>query len=180
MARCKQTAGKIPEEVVIVDISETIPLNHSPSSIPQTGKITLRRLDPSDPTFSYYTNRAGSSLTNVDDMAAQRWHLPSDLNIEIEWHHEPVVSWVVDYLKRRHTNLPPEIVLRTKGKNAEGKETKAKEVGVVCFTRPNDSGLEIWYELLKNKHIKKTILPMATLDLDDLASQGKGGLQDIK
>ncbi|KAL3700974.1 hypothetical protein R1sor_018996 [Riccia sorocarpa] len=57
--------------------------------------------------------------------------------------------------------------------------TKAKEVGVVCFTRPNDAGLEIWFEVLKNKQIKRTILPMATWEHDDLLPKGKGGVQDM-
>ncbi|KAL3679553.1 hypothetical protein R1sor_022509 [Riccia sorocarpa] len=94
-------------------------------------------------------------------MAAERWPLPSDLQMEIDLHNEPgLVSWVVDYFKRGRN--PPEIVLRVKGAEVVGKETKAKEVGVVCFTRPNDAGLEIWFEVLKNKQIKRTILPMAT------------------
>ncbi|KAL3697208.1 hypothetical protein R1sor_011284 [Riccia sorocarpa] len=110
-------------------------------------------------------------------MAAERWSLPSDLKMEIDLHNEPTVSWVVDYFKHGHN--PPKIVLRIKGAEVVGKETKAKEVGVVCFTRPNDAGLEIWFEVLKNKHIKRTILPMATWEHDDLLPKGKGGVQDI-
>ncbi|KAL3697227.1 hypothetical protein R1sor_011303 [Riccia sorocarpa] len=110
-------------------------------------------------------------------MAAERWPLPSDLKMEIDLHNEPTVSWVVDYFKRGRN--PPEIVLRIKGAEVVGKETKAKEVGVVCFTRPNDADLEIWFELLKNKQIKRTILPMATWEHDDLLPKGKGGVQEI-
>ncbi|KAL3694710.1 hypothetical protein R1sor_008361 [Riccia sorocarpa] len=110
-------------------------------------------------------------------MAAERWPLPSDLKMEIDLHNEPKVSWVVDYFKRGRN--PPEIVLRIKGAEVVGKETKAKEIGVVCFTRPNDAGLEIWFELLKNKQIKRTILPMAMWEHDDLLPKGKGGVQDI-
>ncbi|KAL3696164.1 hypothetical protein R1sor_010240 [Riccia sorocarpa] len=44
---------------------------------------------------------------------------------------------------------------------------------------PNDVGLEIWFEVLKNKQIKRTILPMATWEYDDLLPKGKGGVQDI-
>ncbi|KAL3680940.1 hypothetical protein R1sor_023896 [Riccia sorocarpa] len=111
-------------------------------------------------------------------MAAERWPLPSDLKMEIDLHNEPgLVSWVVDYFKRRRN--PPEIVLRIKGAEVEGKKTKAKDLGIVCFTRPNDAGLEIWFEVLKNKQIKRTILPMATWDHDDLLPKGKGGVQDI-
>ncbi|KAL3694819.1 hypothetical protein R1sor_008470 [Riccia sorocarpa] len=111
-------------------------------------------------------------------MAAERWPLPSDLKMEIDLHNEPgLVSWVVDYLKRGRN--PPEIVLRIKGGEVEGKETKAKDLGIVCFTRPNDVGLEIWFEVLKNKQIKRTILPMATWDHDDLLPKGKGGVHDI-
>ncbi|KAL3695866.1 hypothetical protein R1sor_009942 [Riccia sorocarpa] len=148
MARCKQIARKVPIETVTVDISETTPLNFSPSAVPLSGKVTLRRLDPSDPDFSRYTWGAGSSITTV-----------------------------VDYFKRGRN--PPEIVLRIKDAEVVGKETKAKDLGVVCFTRPNDACLEIWYEVLKNKQIKRTILPMATWEHVDLLPKGKGGVQDI-
>ncbi|KAL3675862.1 hypothetical protein R1sor_025810 [Riccia sorocarpa] len=159
MARCKQTARKVPIETVTVDISETTPLNFSPSSVPLSGKVTLRRLDP-------------------DAMAAERWPLPSDLKMEIDLHNEPgLVSWVVDYFKRGRN--PQEIVLRIKGAEVDGKETKAKDLGVVCFTRPNEAGLEIWFEVLKNKQIKRTILPMATWEHDDLLPKGKSGVQDF-
>ncbi|KAL3682592.1 hypothetical protein R1sor_000614 [Riccia sorocarpa] len=111
-------------------------------------------------------------------MAAELWPLPSDLKMEIDLHNEPgLVSWVVDYFKRGRN--PPEIVLRIKGAEVVGKETKAKDLGVVCFTRPNDAGLEIWFEVLKNKQIKRTILPMATWEHDDLLPKGKGGVQDF-
>ncbi|KAL3681610.1 hypothetical protein R1sor_024566 [Riccia sorocarpa] len=177
MARCKQTARKVPTELVTVDISETTPLNFSPSAVPLSGKVTLRRLDPSDPDFSRYTWGAGSSITN-DAMAAERWSLPSDLKMEIDLHNEPgLVSWVVDYFKRGRN--PPEIVLRIKRAEVVGKETKAKDISVVCFTRPNDVGLEIWFEVLKNKQIKRIILPMATWEHDDLLPKGKGRVQDI-
>ncbi|KAL3676408.1 hypothetical protein R1sor_026356 [Riccia sorocarpa] len=177
MARCKQTARKVPIKTVTVDISETTPINFSPSAVPLSGKVTLRRLDPSDPAFSRYTWGTGSSIT-TDAMAAERWPLPSDLKMEIDLHNEPgLVSWVVDYFKRGRN--PPEIVLRIKGAEVERKETKAKDLGIVCFTRPNDAGLEIWFEVLKNKQIKRTILPMATWDHDDLLPKGKGGVQDI-
>ncbi|KAL3698788.1 hypothetical protein R1sor_012864 [Riccia sorocarpa] len=177
MARCKQTAKKVPIETVTVDISETTPLNFSPSSVPLSGKVTLRRLDLDDPDFSRYTWGAGSSIT-IDAMAAERWTLPSNLKMEIDLHNEPgLVSWVVDYFKRGRN--PQEIVLRIKGAEVEGKETKAKDLGVVCFTRPNEAGLEIWFEVLKNKQIKRTILPMATWEHDDLLPKGKGGVQDF-
>ncbi|KAL3690211.1 hypothetical protein R1sor_016520 [Riccia sorocarpa] len=111
-------------------------------------------------------------------MAAERWPLPSDLKMEIDLHNEPgLVSWVVDYFKRGRN--PQEIVLRIKGAEVEWKETKAKDLGVVCFTRPNEAGLEIWFEVLKNKQIKRTILPMATWEHDDLLPKGKGGVQDF-
>ncbi|KAL3678601.1 hypothetical protein R1sor_021557 [Riccia sorocarpa] len=111
-------------------------------------------------------------------MAAERWPLPSDLKMEIDLHNEPgLVSWVVDYFKRGRN--PQEIVLHIKGAEVEGKETKAKDLGVVCFTRPNEAGLEIWFEVLKNKQIKRTILPMATWEHDDLLPKGKGGVQDF-
>ncbi|KAL3682501.1 hypothetical protein R1sor_000523 [Riccia sorocarpa] len=108
---------------------------------------------------------------------AERWPLPSDLQMEIDLHDEPTASWVVDYFKRGRN--PQEIVLRIKGPEVVGKETKVKDVGVVCFTRPNDAGLEIWFELLKNKQIKRTILPMVTWEHDDLLPKGKDGVQDI-
>ncbi|KAL3691377.1 hypothetical protein R1sor_005028 [Riccia sorocarpa] len=142
MARCKQTARKVPIETVTVDISETTPVNFSPSSVPLSGKVTLRRLDPSDPAFSRYTWGAGSSLTT------------------------------------RGRNRP-EIILRVKGEEVARKETKTKELGIVCFTRPVESGLEIWLEVLKNKQIKRTILPMASWEHDDLLPKGKGGVLDI-
>ncbi|KAL3692158.1 hypothetical protein R1sor_005809 [Riccia sorocarpa] len=111
-------------------------------------------------------------------MVAERWPFPSDLKMEIDLHNEPgLVSWVVDNFKRGRN--PSEIVLRIKGAEVEGKETKAKDLGIVCFTRPNDAGLEIWFEVLKNKQIKRTILPMATWEHDDLLPKGKGGIQDI-
>ncbi|KAL3682992.1 hypothetical protein R1sor_001014 [Riccia sorocarpa] len=111
-------------------------------------------------------------------MAVERWPLPSDLKMKIDLHNEPgFVSWVVDYFKRGRN--PPEIVLRIKGAEVVRKETKAKDLGVVCFTRPNDAGLVIWFEVLKNKQIKRTILPMATWEHDDLLPKGKGGVQDI-
>ncbi|KAL3690185.1 hypothetical protein R1sor_016494 [Riccia sorocarpa] len=111
-------------------------------------------------------------------MAAERWPLPSDLKMEIDLHNEPgLLSWVVDYFKRGRN--PPEIVLRIKGAKVVRKETKAKDLGIVCFTRPNDAGLEIRFEVLKNKQIKRTILPMATWEHDDLLPKGKGGVQDI-
>ncbi|KAL3677175.1 hypothetical protein R1sor_027123 [Riccia sorocarpa] len=177
MARCKQTARKVPTETVTVDISETTPINFSPSSVPLSGKVTLRRLDPGDPDFSRYTWGAGLSIT-TDAMAAERWPLPSDLKMEIDLHNEPgLVLWVVDYFKRERN--PKEIVLRIKGAEVERKETKAKDLGVVCFTRPNEAGLEIWFEVLKNKQIKRTILPMATWEHDDLLPKGKGGVQDF-
>ncbi|KAL3675647.1 hypothetical protein R1sor_025595 [Riccia sorocarpa] len=110
-------------------------------------------------------------------MAAEQWPLPSDLQMEIDLHNEPTVYWVVDYFKRGRN--PHEIILCIKGEEVAVKETKAKEIGVVCFTRPNDAGLEIWFELLKNKQIKRTILPMATWEHDDLLPKGKGGVQDI-
>ncbi|KAL3698346.1 hypothetical protein R1sor_012422 [Riccia sorocarpa] len=112
-----------------------------------------------------------------DAIAAERWPLPSDLKMEIDLHEEPTVSWVVDYFKRGRN--PQEIVLRSKGPEVVGKETKVKDIGVVCFTRPNDGGLEIWFELLKNKQIRRTILPMATWEPNDLLPKGKGGVQDI-
>ncbi|KAL3684594.1 hypothetical protein R1sor_002616 [Riccia sorocarpa] len=168
---------KVPIETVTVDINETTPLNCSPSSVLLSGKVTLRRLDPSDPAFSRYTWGAGSSIT-TDAMAAERWPLPSDLQMEIDLHNEPgLVSWVVDYFKRGRN--PPEIVLRVKGAEVVGKETKAKEVGVICFTRSNDAGLEIWFEVFKNKQIKRTILPMATWEHDDFLPKGKDGVQNI-
>ncbi|KAL3701773.1 hypothetical protein R1sor_019795 [Riccia sorocarpa] len=148
MARCKQTARKVPIETVTVDISETTPVNFSPSSVPLSGKVTLRRLDPSDPAFSRYTWGAGSSLTTV-----------------------------IDYFKRGRN--PPEIILRVNGEEVAGKETKTKELGIVCFTRPVESGLEIWLEVLKNKQIKRTILPMALWEHDDLLPKGKDGVLDI-
>ncbi|KAL3678171.1 hypothetical protein R1sor_021127 [Riccia sorocarpa] len=104
-------------------------------------------------------------------MAAEQWPLPSDLQMEIELHNEPTVSWVVDYFKRGRN--PPEVVLHIKGEEVAGKETKPKEVDVVCFTRSNDAGLEIWFELLKNKQIKRTILPMATWEHDDFLPKDK-------
>ncbi|KAL3697587.1 hypothetical protein R1sor_011663 [Riccia sorocarpa] len=111
-------------------------------------------------------------------MAVERWPLPSDLKMEIDLHNEPgLVSWVVDYFKRGRN--PQEIVLRIKGAEVEGKEMKAKDLGVVCFTRPNEAGLEIWFEVLKNKQIKRTILPMAMWEHDDLLPKGKGGVQDF-
>ncbi|KAL3694974.1 hypothetical protein R1sor_008625 [Riccia sorocarpa] len=110
-------------------------------------------------------------------MAAQQWPLPSDIKMEIELHNEPTVSWVVDYFKRGCN--PPEIILRLKGEEVAGKETKTKEVGIVCFTRPVDAGLEIWLEVLKNKQIKRTILPMAIWEQDDLLPKGKGRVLDI-
>ncbi|KAL3680039.1 hypothetical protein R1sor_022995 [Riccia sorocarpa] len=176
MARCKQTARKVPIETVTVDISETTPVNFSPSSVPLSGKVTLRRLDPSDPALSRYTWGAGSSLT-TDAMAAQQWPLPCDIKMEIELHNDPTASWVVDYFKRGRN--PPEIILRVKGEEVAGKETKTKELGIVCFTRPVESGLEIWLEVLKNKQIKRTILPMASWEHDDLLPKGKGGVLDI-
>ncbi|KAL3697543.1 hypothetical protein R1sor_011619 [Riccia sorocarpa] len=54
-----------------------------------------------------------------------------------------------------------------------------KDLGTVCFARPNDAGLEIWYEVLRNKQIRKTILPMQTLEIDDLVPKGEGALQDV-
>ncbi|KAL3691571.1 hypothetical protein R1sor_005222 [Riccia sorocarpa] len=178
MARCKQTARKVPIETVTVDISETTPVNFSPSSVPLSGKVTLRRLDPGDPDFGRYTWGAGSSIT-TDAMATEGWPLPSDLKMEIDLHNESwLVSWVVDYFKRGR-NSPQEIVLRIKGAEVEGKETKAKDLGVVCFTRPNEAGLEIWFEVLKNKQIKRIILPMATWEHDDLLPKGKDGVLDF-
>ncbi|KAL3688839.1 hypothetical protein R1sor_015148 [Riccia sorocarpa] len=165
MARCKQTARKVPIETVTVDISETTPVNFSPSSVPLSGKVTLRRLDPSDPAFSRYTWGAGSSLT-TDAMAAQQWPLPCDIKMEIELHNDPTASWVVDYFKRGRN--PPEIILRVKGEEVEGKETKTKELGIVCFTRPVESGLEIW---LERKGLKITL---PSTDKDPLESGGAG------
>ncbi|KAL3676079.1 hypothetical protein R1sor_026027 [Riccia sorocarpa] len=171
-------ARKVPIETVTVDISETTSLNFSPSSVPLSGKVTLRRLDPGDLDFSRYTWGAGSSIT-TDAMAAERWPLLSDLKMEIDLHNEPgLVSWVVDYFKRGR-NSPQEIVLRIKDAEVVGKETKAKDLGVVCFTRPNEAGLEIWFEVLKNKQIKRIILPMATWEHDDLLPKGKGGVLDF-
>ncbi|KAL3683657.1 hypothetical protein R1sor_001679 [Riccia sorocarpa] len=98
--------------------------------------------------------------------------------MEIDLHNEPgLVSWVVDFFKRGRN--PPEIVLRIKGAEVVGKETKAKDLGVVCFTRPNDAGLEIWFEVLKNKQIKRIILPMVKWEHDDLLPKGKDGVQDF-
>ncbi|KAL3689429.1 hypothetical protein R1sor_015738 [Riccia sorocarpa] len=98
--------------------------------------------------------------------------------MEIDLHNEPgLVSWVVDYFKRGRN--PPEIVLHIKGAEVVRKETKAKDLGVVCFTRPNDAGLEIWFEVLKNKQINRIILPMVTWEHNDLLPKGKGGVQDF-
>ncbi|KAL3681280.1 hypothetical protein R1sor_024236 [Riccia sorocarpa] len=110
-------------------------------------------------------------------MAAQQWPLPCDIKMEIELHNDPTVSWVVDYFKRGRN--PPEIILRVKGEEVAGKETKTKELGIVCFTRPVEAGLEIWLEVLKNKQIKRTILPMASWEHNDLLPKGKGGVLDI-
>ncbi|KAL3676457.1 hypothetical protein R1sor_026405 [Riccia sorocarpa] len=110
-------------------------------------------------------------------MAAQQWPLPCDIKMEIELHNDPTAYWVVDYFKRGRN--PPEIILHVKGEKVAGKETKTKELGIVCFTRPVESGLEIWLEVLKNKHIKRTILPMALWEHDDLLPKGKGGVLDI-
>ncbi|KAL3693115.1 hypothetical protein R1sor_006766 [Riccia sorocarpa] len=110
-------------------------------------------------------------------MAAQQWPLPCDIKMEIEMHNDPTASWVVDYFKRGRN--PSEIILRVKGEEVVGKETKTKELGIVCFTRPVESGLEIWLEVLKNKQIKRTILPMASWEHDDLLPKGKGGVLDI-
>ncbi|KAL3680554.1 hypothetical protein R1sor_023510 [Riccia sorocarpa] len=110
-------------------------------------------------------------------MAAQQWPLPCDIKMEIELHNDPTASWVVDYFKRGRN--PPEIILLVKGEEVAGKETKTKELGIVCFTRPVESGLEIWLEVLKNKQIKRTILPMASWEHDDLLPKGKGGVLDI-
>ncbi|KAL3685309.1 hypothetical protein R1sor_003331 [Riccia sorocarpa] len=97
--------------------------------------------------------------------------------MEIELHNDPTSSWVVDYFKRGRN--PSEIILRVKGEEVAGKETKTKELGIVCFTRPVESGLEIWLEVLKNKQIKRTIFPMASWEHDDLLPKGKGGVLDI-
>ncbi|KAL3690141.1 hypothetical protein R1sor_016450 [Riccia sorocarpa] len=110
-------------------------------------------------------------------MAAQQWPLPCDIKMDIELHNDPTTSWVVDYFKRGRN--PPEIILRVKGEEVAGKETKTKELGIVCFTRPVEAGLEIWLEVLKNKQIKRTILPMASWEHDDLLPKGKGGVLDI-
>ncbi|KAL3679374.1 hypothetical protein R1sor_022330 [Riccia sorocarpa] len=112
-------------------------------------------------------------------MAAQQWPVPCDIKMEIEMHcdNDPTASWVVDYFKRGGN--PPEIILRVKGDEIAGKETKTKELGIVCFTRPVEAGLEIWLEVLKNKQIKRTILPMASWEHDDLLPKGKGGVLDI-
>ncbi|KAL3698909.1 hypothetical protein R1sor_012985 [Riccia sorocarpa] len=110
-------------------------------------------------------------------MAAQQWPLPCDIKMEIELHNDPTVSWVVDYFKRGRN--PPEIILRVKGEEVARKETKTKELGIVCFTRPVEAGLEIWLEVLKNKQIKRTILPMASWEHDDLLPKGKDGVLDI-
>ncbi|KAL3684158.1 hypothetical protein R1sor_002180 [Riccia sorocarpa] len=72
-------------------------------------------------------------------MAGQQWPLPCDIKMEIELHNDPTASWVVDYFKRGRN--PPEIILRVKGEEVAGKETKTKELGIVCFTRPVESGL---------------------------------------
>ncbi|KAL3691749.1 hypothetical protein R1sor_005400 [Riccia sorocarpa] len=109
-------------------------------------------------------------------MAYESWPTPADLNLEAEFHNEPNCGWVIDYFKKIRSDS--EILLRISYQDKDGKE-KAKDLGTVCLARPNDAGLEVWYEVLRNKQIRKKIMPMQTLEIDDLVAKGEGGLQDV-
>ncbi|KAL3702141.1 hypothetical protein R1sor_020163 [Riccia sorocarpa] len=165
MARWKQTARRSYPKKVTVDISETTPIHGSSSGV--SGVVTLRRLDPSEPFGNVSTSQ---------EMAYESWPTPEDLDLDVELHNEPNCGWVIDYFKKIRSDS--EILLRISYVDKDGKE-KAKDLGTVCFARPNDVGIEVWYEVLKNKQIRKSILSMTTLEIDDLVAKGEGGLHDV-
>ncbi|KAL3685600.1 hypothetical protein R1sor_003622 [Riccia sorocarpa] len=109
-------------------------------------------------------------------MAYESWHTPEDLDLDVELHNEPNCGWVIDYFKKIRSDS--EILLRISYKDKDGTE-KAKDLGTVCFAQPNNVGIEVWYEVLRNKQIRKSILSMTTLEIDNLVAKGEGGLQDV-
>ncbi|KAL3684775.1 hypothetical protein R1sor_002797 [Riccia sorocarpa] len=109
-------------------------------------------------------------------MAYENWPTPEDLDLDVELHNEPNCGWIIDYFKKIRSDF--EILLRISYVDKDGTE-KAKDLCTFCFVRPNDVGIEVWYEVLRNKQIRKSILSMSTLEIDDLVAKGEGGLQDV-
>ncbi|KAL3700371.1 hypothetical protein R1sor_018393 [Riccia sorocarpa] len=110
-------------------------------------------------------------------MAAERWPLPSDLKMEIDLHNEPTVSWVVDYFKRGRN--PPEIVLRIKDAEVVRRRRMPKRSVSSASPGPMMLALRFGLNCSRISRIKRTILPMATWEHDDLLPKGKSGVQDI-
>ncbi|KAL3698027.1 hypothetical protein R1sor_012103 [Riccia sorocarpa] len=93
-------------------------------------------------------------------------------------HTEPVVSWCIDYYEKPRSKEGSEIVLRIVFEDSKGKE-KTKDLGVVLYTKVyDDVFLEIWWENLRSKQLRKTNLAMALFDRGLLAKKGKGGILD--
>ncbi|KAL3694593.1 hypothetical protein R1sor_008244 [Riccia sorocarpa] len=176
MARVKQTARKVPVpkpgKRIVVDASEVTFCGGQA----RTGQVTLQRL----PNSSAQEQPSSSNQQQMTQRAATTWPRPSDFSLEkIDVHtEEHLEGWVVDYMKRARLSTP-EIVLKLKV--VENEKEKTKEMGIVCHSfRKEDGLLEVWWEYLKNKSLRKSILPMAKLDTDQLTVKDGGGLRDFR
>ncbi|KAL3697546.1 hypothetical protein R1sor_011622 [Riccia sorocarpa] len=175
MARVKQTARKVPVpkpgERIVVDASEVTFCDGQA----RTGQVTLQRF----PNSSAQEQPSSSNQQQMTQRAATTWPRPSDFSLEkIDVHtEEHLEGWVVDYMKRARLSTP-EIILKLKV--VENEKEKTKEMGIVCHSfRKEDGLLEVWWEYLKNKSLRKSILPMTKLDTYQLTVKDGGGLRDF-
>ncbi|KAL3691238.1 hypothetical protein R1sor_004889 [Riccia sorocarpa] len=202
MARVKQTARKSVPKVVRVDRSELALIGPTPSPN-SSGQVTLVRIAQSELTVSLArlvflsfqqcisqpkadsdsdreeVNQEGcpSDLEMADP---DNWPLPTDLQIEnISDHWEPIVSWCVDYYDRARNQEQKDITLKLVVEDGKGKE-RMKELGTVFYANAfaDLTMLEVMWENLRNKQLKKSIAAMTLLDRDLLAKKEKGGLRD--
>ncbi|KAL3697467.1 hypothetical protein R1sor_011543 [Riccia sorocarpa] len=107
-------------------------------------------------------------------------NLPSPTSFQldrIEIHDEAYQTWAVDYLKRaRYTTS--EIVLKLNAEDKKG-NVRAKELGIVFYACKANAGfIELWWEQLRNKQLRKSILPMAGIDKSSLGGAGEGCVVD--
>ncbi|KAL3697500.1 hypothetical protein R1sor_011576 [Riccia sorocarpa] len=197
MARTKQTVR--PKDITAIKVAKAELFG--PSTNNPSGQLTLVPIGPSEPS-EWFSFRSCISAPKVDsdldseeevrkgvptfiseqsEMAkdSDLWPVPIDLQIEnIGLHSEPVVSWCIDYYEKPRSKEGSEIVLRIVFEDNKGKE-KTKDLGVVFYTKVYDNVfLEIWWENLRSKQLRKTNFAMALFDRGLLSMKGKGGLLD--
>ncbi|KAL2620370.1 hypothetical protein R1flu_000575 [Riccia fluitans] len=108
------------------------------------------------------------------------WPSPAHLMLEKidNWNKLEMVIWMIDFFKWPHLDHS-EITLKCVVKDPRGKN-RTKEVGCVCYAfAHHDDMLEVWWELLKSKQLRRSLLPMSKLDCGMLTGNRDGGLNEM-